>query len=355
MNIDPQAKTRIQKLRKLLKGAKNTYILIYSNPDPDGLASAWALKEILSHMGIQSTIGYTGQVGRLQNAAMIQEMKIPVESFQPGRLQEADLVAMVDAQPSFFQDLELPRCDIVIDHHPHKGERKAPFSDIRSKVLSTCSMMTEYLWALNKPISKRLATALFYGMETDIRNQQKSPTPLDVAAMAFLEKKANKNLIRRIEFSQYSLNDLDYFSIALIKQRYARNVLYAHIGPVPYTDVCVQVADFLIRVKEAHWALVTGVTDNKLVVVFRSDGNLKNVGKLAQAAFGTIGSAGGHSTMGRAEILADRLPPGIGLTQNEQLEWFVVNSLAKEDRAFRPLLKKMKSHGIGANRGDKKV
>lgn len=349
MEIDAKAKSRLKKLRHASKGAKNAYILIYSNPDPDSLASAWALKEILQEWGVSSTIGYTGQVGRLENAAMIQSLKLPAESFQREKLQNADLVAIVDAQPSFFQNLTLPRCDIVIDHHPKNSEWKSAFSDVRPRLLSTCTMMAEYLAALGRPIPKRMATALLYGIETDSQGQRRPPTALDRAASAFLEGKANRNLLKRIEFAHYSLNDLDYFSIALIKRRYARNVIYAHIGPVPYSDVCVQVADFLIRVQEIHWALVTGVVGRKLIIVFRSDGIKKHAGKLAQQAFGEIGSAGGHSTMGRAEIFGKNLPKEIRLTQNESLERYVVSTLAKVNPAFRPLMRKFRLEGIAQN------
>jgi nanoRNase/pAp phosphatase (c-di-AMP/oligoRNAs hydrolase) len=264
-------------------------------------------------------------------------------------LENADRVAIVDAQPSFFQNLKLPRCDIVIDHHPRNTEWKSPFSDIRPRLLSTCTMMTEYLAALGRPIPQRLATALLYGLETDSQGQQRPPGPLDRAAAAYLEGKANLNLLKRIEFAHYSLNDLDYFSIALIKRRYARNVIYAHVGPVPYADVCVQVADFLIRVQGVHWALVTGVVERKLIIVFRSDGIKKNAGKLAQLAFGEIGSAGGHATMGRAEILGKNLPKEIRLTQNEGLERYVVSTLAKVNPAFRPLMRKFRLEGIAHN------
>jgi nanoRNase/pAp phosphatase (c-di-AMP/oligoRNAs hydrolase) len=346
MVIDAKAKGRLKKLRQVVKGAKSAYILIYSNPDPDSLASAWALKEILQGWGVSSTIGYTGQVGRLENAAMIESLKLPAECLSWEKLREADRVAIVDAQPGFFQDLELPRCDIVIDHHPKISERKMEFCDIRPRLLSTCTMMTEYWVATGRPIPQRLATALLYGIETDTQGQQRSPGPIDRAATTYLEGKANRNLLRRIEFAHYSLNDLDYFSIALIKRRYARNVIFAHLGPVPYSDVCVQVADFLIRVQEAHWALVTGVVERRLIIVFRSDGIKKNAGKLAQLTFGNVGSAGGHPTMGRAEIVEKNLPKEVRLTQSESLERYVVSTLAKVNPAFRPLMRKFRLEGI---------
>lgn len=337
---------RLKALYKVASAAKNAVILIYANPDPDGLASAWALKEILCHQGITASIFYTGEVGRLQNASMIHTLRLPASPLKTELLRKADLVAIVDAQPDFFRDsIRLRRCDIVIDHHPRKGEIKAPFVDVRPKCLATSSILTEYLTATGKPLETRLATALHFGITTDSQGQRRQPSPTDQEALAILERKADKTLLKRIEFSQYSLNDLVYFSMALVKHRYARNVLYAHLGPTLHSEVCSQVADFLIRVKEAHWALVSGVAGDKLVVVFRCDGHKKNAGRVAGNAFGSIGSAGGHKTMGRAEIQALSLPEGVTLTQSERLEEFVVQSLAKVDRSFKPLARLLKKEG----------
>ncbi len=333
----------LKKLYSIVQGSKNAIILLYGNPDPDGLASAWALKEIFSSWGILSQIGYTGEVGRLQNAAMIQSLKIPAQSFQKEWLAHHQILATVDAQPLFFKGMDLPPFQVVIDHHPGKVERTTPFVDIRPKCLATASILTEYLRASDLTISKKMATALLYGIITDSRGQRKSASSTDLEALGQLEKIADRNLLRRIEFSQYSLADLEYFSIALLRLRHAGNVLYSHIGSTPYTDVCVQVADFLIHVKEATWALVTGVVKNKLVIVFRCDGYKKHAGKVAAQTFGALGSAGGHTTMGRAEISSQNLPKEINLTQNEKLQEFVVGALAKNDPAFRPLQRQLKN------------
>jgi hypothetical protein len=88
-----------------------------------------------------------------------------------------------------------------------------------------------------------------------------------------------------------------------------------------------------------EWALVTGVAGDALVVVFRNDGIKKDAGYLARTAFGEIGSAGGHKSMGRAEIKQNALPRGLLLSDNRGIEEFVLRSLAKVDTVFLPLLK----------------
>ena len=92
--------------------------------------------------------------------------------------------------------------------------------------------------------------------------------------------------------------------------------------------MCVQVADFLIRVEHVEWAVVTGIVGDTLIVVFRNDGLKKDAGYLARTAFDSIGSAGGHLSMGRAEIQQGNLPEGTRLTDNSGIERFVLGSLA---------------------------
>lgn len=330
---------KLARLREVMAGRERALILIYRNPDPDSLSSAWALKEIMRVNGLAATIAYTGEVGRLENEAMIKYLRIPAEPLNMDDLYAADLIALVDSQPDFYKGIDLPRCDIVIDHHPVKSPLEVPFADVRTNCLATASILTSYMEASEASVGVRLATALYYGIITDSRYRQKNSSLIDKNAMLFLDNKVNRTVLRRIEFSSYSLRTLNYFNIALIKLRYSRNVLYSDMGPVPTSDVCVQVADFLIRVKEANWALVSGVVSRKLVIVFRCDGHKKDAGKTAQAAFGELGSAGGHSTMGRAEIDESALPDGILLTQNEKVERFVLTSLANYERGFRPILR----------------
>lgn len=337
---------KLKQLLGLARSSKRAVIVIYGNVDPDALASAWALKTIFSWASVKSTIGYTGHIGRLENENMMRTLKIPAFPVNREALEKADLIALVDAQPTFFRDYELPRCDIVIDHHPKEKKAQATFFDIRPECLATCTIVTNYLIALKKPVPVRLATALYHGLMTDSHGLRRGPSRLDKTAIVFLEKHADKSLLANIEFSQYSLGGLDYFGVALAKRRYARDVLYAHLGPVPYTDVCAQVADFLIRVREIHTAVVSGVVDQTLVIVFRCDSRRKDAGRLAQGAFGKIGSGGGHKPMGRAEVDEIALPRGVNLTQNETVERFVVGALTGVDKDFGPLFKSLPSEHV---------
>jgi nanoRNase/pAp phosphatase (c-di-AMP/oligoRNAs hydrolase) len=334
-----QVQDRLERLRNVCAGAKHVFIIIYANPDPDALASALALKKIIETKKRIVKIGYTGAIGRPENASMIRQLKIPASPVSEKEIIQSDIIALVDSQPQFFTNFILPRCDIVIDHHPSRDRISAEFVDIRPNYLSTSSIMTEYLKVADVRLTKNLASALFYGIKTDTRHFLGDMSQGDLEAIKWLRNKADREIVKQIEFSQFSREGLDYFSIALVRRHFLNGVMFSHLGPVPFFDVCVQVADFFIRVENVSWALVTGVVGDALVVVFRNDGLKKDAGYLARTAFGGIGSAGGHESMGRAQMKQDALPQGLLLTDNRGIEQFVLSSLAKIDYVFLPVLK----------------
>jgi len=339
MEADENVRNRLERLREVCEGAKNVRVIIYANPDPDALASALALKKILETKKRVVKIGYTGAIGRPENACMIRQLRIPAFPVSEEEAAHSDVIAIVDSQPQFFTDFSLPRCDIVIDHHPLPDVILSKFVDIRPDYMSTSSIMTEYLKATGLRLTKNLASALFYGIKTDTRHFMGDMSHGDVEAIRWLRGKADRDIVKQIEFSQFSREALDYFSIALVRRRFLNGVMFSHLGPVPFFDVCVQVADFFIRVENVSWALVTGVIGDALVVVFRNDGLKKDAGYLARTAFGGIGSAGGHKSMGRAEFKQDALPKGLLLSDNKGIEEFVLSSLSKIDSVFLPVLK----------------
>ena len=84
----------------------------------------------------------------------------------PQDLNSFAMIAMVDVQPPYFGD-QLPRADIVFDHHPQPISYEASFKDIRVKYGATSTILTEYLSANDVKLNQRVATALLYGIKTD--------------------------------------------------------------------------------------------------------------------------------------------------------------------------------------------
>ncbi len=293
---------KLESLLKLLK--KDERWLIIINPDPDALASAMALKRILVRRVENVGIAMTSEIKRPDNLAMIHYLHIPVNKLTPLLSAQFDRFALVDSQPHHAKQFSQFSFSIVVDHHPISKENpvKAEFVDIRPDYGATSTIFTEYLYNLKLKPGKLLSTALLYGIKTDTHSFEHPFNDADIKAFRYLSKFADTLILRKIAKSEFKMEWLKYFLQALKKLRIMKDGITVYMGEVDSADVLVILADFFMRVHDISWDMISGITDGKLIVIFRSDGIKKDVGKLAARLFGDVGKAGGHKTMARAEV-----------------------------------------------------
>jgi nanoRNase/pAp phosphatase (c-di-AMP/oligoRNAs hydrolase) len=277
-------------------------VLIVVNPDPDSIASAFAVKRLLWKRVKKSVIASGGEILRLQNQAMVKFLKIPVLTVDGVSLNTFNRFVLVDSQPKHAEFLEAFHFDAIIDHHPKTGSLKALHVDIRPEYGATASILVEYLRDAGIRPSSRLATALLYAIKTDTANFERDATVADIEQFRYVFQYANMHVLQKIENADLKESDLDYFQAALEKRVGTKKRAYVHLGKVSRPDICVQIADFFMRVYERTWSFVSGVHEDTLVIILRCDGYRKDAGKLATRAFGSIGTAGGHRGAARAEI-----------------------------------------------------
>jgi nanoRNase/pAp phosphatase (c-di-AMP/oligoRNAs hydrolase) len=196
--------------------------------------------------------------------------------------------------------------------------------------------MTEYLRAARIKPSLKLATALYYGIKTDTSNFERPAIEADVRAFHYLFNFTRKPLVRRLEFAELTLSMIRYYQTALRNFRVRGNRLYIFLGQVSNPDILVILADSFLRLEEISWTIVAGICDDKLIVIFRNDGLRKNAGRLAQAAFGKLGSAGGHATSARAEVPLVNLGKGKLRWSNQEWQNFIIQQVEKRGRLPRP-------------------
>ena len=291
-------------------------VLIVINADPDAIASAMALKRLLSYRVQSVTIGYPNEIRRLNNITMVERLKIPIERLHTLPVKEYTKKVLVDSQPNHLATFEKMRFNAVIDHHPVTTGWDADFIDIRPEYGAVSSMMLEYLRAANIKPSVALATALFYGVKVDTQNFQKQNMQVaDGNCFRYLFNIANLNLVRKFELTELRRSELRYFRIALNEVKTSKQRAYVHLGRVSTPDILVIIADFFNRVEGFDWVIVSGIHGEKMVVIFRCDGYRKNAGKLAKSSFGAYGPAGGHKEAARAEVPLKNLP----LRENQEI------------------------------------
>ncbi len=298
---------QLNKLQGLFK--KKERLLILINADPDAMGSAMALKRILYHKVRSATIAHVNEVSRPDNLAMIKLLRIPTQQLTPELLSQHDKFALVDSQPHHHPDFAHIDFSVVLDHHPmeKKYPVRAEYKEIVPEYGAVSTLLTEYLHNLKIRPGKLLATALLYGIKTDTKSFERKFSDVDIRAFRNLTKFYDPLLLQKIVRSEFHKEWLKYFSLAFRNIKLIGDGASVFMEKVDSPDILVILADFLLRIHNISWNIVSGIFDRKLVIIFRGDGLRKDMGKMASQMFGDLGQAGGHKQMARAEIPLDKI------------------------------------------------
>ncbi len=308
--------------------ASKDSVLITIDPDPDAIGSAFAVKRLLWHKVASTSIGIIRPIRRLNNLAMVRLLRLPMLLLKTSDTLKSDKVVLVDAQPSHNDLFNRFHYRVVIDHHTQTETLNAGFCDVRPEYGSTSTIMTQYLRAAKIKPSQALATALLYGIKTDTRNFERHTLIEDIDAFRHLFEYADHNILRKIDISDLSLSDTKIFHKAFERKHVIKDRIFIYLDQVPSSDILVEVAEFMLKIRDISWSIVSGIHNDNLIIVIRNDGHRKDAGRLVRRAFGSMGCAGGHQAMARAEIPVNRLSEFIGNLSSTSIERFVRRSLS---------------------------
>jgi nanoRNase/pAp phosphatase (c-di-AMP/oligoRNAs hydrolase) len=306
--VKPATKTRsrLTKLKELLKGKTRLLIFMQDNPDPDSIASAVALRKLANSIGnIQCTITHGGTVGRAENRALVKYLGLnlhPCTEIDFGRF---DCVAIIDTQPGTGNN-SLPAevvPDIVIDHHSLKSAtRAAQLIDIRSEYGATATILLEYLIQAGIEPDIQLATALFYAIRSDTQDLGRQTVRADIEAMALLFPLANKRTLSAIQRGSVPRAYFQMLGEALRNARIQGWAIITDLGTIEHPDMIAEVADLLLREDETCWVMCTGISENKLFISIRTSKEDARADKVIRRVIARKGTGGGHPTFAGGQI-----------------------------------------------------
>ena len=302
------AKSAAKWLRDLLevaRGKRKPLVHLQHNPDPDAVASGVALQYLFKRvLDLDTKLTHTGQVGRVENRAMLRWLGIQIIPSYKIEYSDYDLLAVVDTHPG-SGTCRLPKDvvpDIVIDHHPWREEMvevRVPFLDIN---FGSTSTMVGWLLTENRiPVNSRVATALVYGIKTDAQDLARSESPYDEMVYQQMYELADKQILRRIQRARLRQ---DYFQVlerGLRRARITDFTVSTFLGEVDHSDAVAEIADTLFRLEGMKWAMVGGWKGPMLYLSLRAV-RAKNVDAGIVAHEISNGSGGGHDTFAAAQI-----------------------------------------------------
>jgi nanoRNase/pAp phosphatase (c-di-AMP/oligoRNAs hydrolase) len=325
-------RARAERIQAHFADADRVLILMQDDPDPDAIASALALRCLLGRNKTAAPIATFGTITRPENRAMTRILEIDLERIAPEAVREHAMVAMVDTQPSFFEE-PLGEVDLVIDHHPEDTPARAKIKDIRPAYGATATILTEYLRATDVKVTQRLATALLYGIKADTLALERGATRADMEAFAFLHALANHSALRRIERPELPGEALDVLAGGIARRQKVGDVVFSHLGAVAYPELVAQFADFFMQVENVEWSVVSGTVSGELHVSVRNVGYVRGAGDVVSQAFADLGSAGGHRSMAKAVIRLRDWRARVGDTGAEALRQGIVTRFLRALRS----------------------
>jgi nanoRNase/pAp phosphatase (c-di-AMP/oligoRNAs hydrolase) len=274
-------------------------ILTHDFPDPDALASAYALQHLAQEaFGIPSRIAYGGEIGRTENKTMVRLLRIPVRRFRPAWL-KTHAVALVDTQPA-FENNPFPRnrrAAIVVDQHGSAQPPEGDFVVVDPDCGATCVIIAQALLAYGGEIPSRVATALAYGILTDTLDLYRAHRPDVVQTYLQVLQQADMRTLARIQNPTRSRRFFATLGKGITGAQRFRKLLVSHLGDVETPDLVSQVAEFLLAYEKIAWCLVTGRYRGRLHASLRSTRPDAQAGEVLRAAFANPREAGGHGAI----------------------------------------------------------
>ncbi len=306
-----RSKARVGQLTEICRRRGRVLVLMQDNPDPDALASAMALRElILRRCGKRATIGYGGICGRAENQAMMEVLHIRARHMTPAQVRQFRIVCLVDTQPRTGNNILTREPNIVIDHHllPKRNAWSAEFADVRPDYGATSTILYEYLTSAGIRLSRDLATALFYGIQSDTQDLGREAGPLSLRAYQELFLRADKKKLARIRRAPVPASYFKMLADSLSECVVAGKTVISQIPDCENPDMVAEVADLLLRLKGAHTTVCYGVCGDKIHVSARAVDARDNMARRMKQAVRHLGTGGGHRTMAGGQVPAENEP-----------------------------------------------
>ncbi len=168
-------------------------------------------------------------------------------------------------------------------------------------------MIVEFLRAAKLEPGAQLATALFYGIQSETMDLGREASKAEIDASLFLYPRSDPASISRIRHAR--VPRAVYRSIHTgLEQAWSRGgVVCVPAGRLEYPDIVAQLADLFMRVDDVEWVIAAGRYRDGLYLSLRTFDPGAHAGDLVQRVVGDRGSAGGHGEMAGALIDVARL------------------------------------------------
>jgi nanoRNase/pAp phosphatase (c-di-AMP/oligoRNAs hydrolase) len=313
--------TASEKIAGIVRGHE-VFIQGHNYPDADSIASAYGMKRLLEHRGVDSDIIYVGMIDKLNISRMLDDLDIHITFFEnEARLTEDDHIILVDAQKHNSNIKDCPGDEVVcVDHHPITVKPDYRFCDIRPDVGACSSIVASYFFEDGIEPDQRTATALAYGIKMDTLGLKRGAGVFDVEMFSRLFPFSDPQKLFALQSNTMQVDELRAYGEAISTMQLFGKVGITRLDSKCSDGLIAEIGDFILNLDEVDVCIVYAMRESGVKLSVRSELAHVDAGKLIARALDGIGSGGGHAEMAGGFIPAENVT---GLIDGEIRERFL--------------------------------
>ncbi len=310
----------INELIKKIDGADKVYIQPHNMPDPDAIASSFALKELLAKRKIPSNIIYMNEIERINSIKMMEffgiKMEIKDKEFTTN---PKDYIILIDSQVGNSNLTSIEGNKIaVIDHHKDLENYEYDYKDIRPDIGACSTVIAQYYYQAEIEPSAEVATALLYGIMNDTNNLTRNTNQKDLDSFYWLYGIANLSKIKNLRMNEIGRQDLNAYAKAL--ENYEQYGSIGFVGIENCNDSLLgTISDMVYKIEGTNIVVSYALRDDGIKFSVRSGVKEVNADDLVKFIIDNRGVGGGHKEMAGGFVPVNELD----FLKNKQLDTYV--------------------------------
>lgn len=311
MNLKPNRKPRRRRsdaFLEVLRHYAEVVVLMHDNPDPDAIATGWAIKYLVEkRLDKSSRLLGGGAIERAENRYLVQRLEPPLELTDELALSPGTAVVLVDCGAQATNHLAcshgMHEIVAVIDHHETDGAIPTlPYQDVRPNVAASATIAATYLREQNVPPHARLATALLYALRSETRGNQTYYSPTDRAILPWLTRLADPQMLAEIEDAPLPRAYYGDLVLALQSTFTYDDAAFCLLPRATGAEIVGEVADLLIRCEEIDRVFCGAAVGGDIIVSVRTSAERETANDLVQRTLAGLGRGGGHTRRAGGKI-----------------------------------------------------
>lgn len=287
------------RLLKVLEDYQRVLVVAHDNPDPDAIASGWAVLRLVDRcLSKPVKLVGGGAIVRAENKYMTELLSPPIQLVSELAVEEGTATVLVDCglgKTNHLLTRRAIRPVALIDHHLEGSEgADLPFVDVRVDVAASASIAASYLREQQIDPGMNLATAVLYAIRTETCGYETHHSDLDRSVIAWLTELADAAILAEIENAPLERGYFSDLVLALQNTFVYEDAALCFLPKASCAEIVGEVADLLVRCQGIRRVLCAAVVGEDLLLSARTEQPTENAARLLQTTLDGIGGCGGH-------------------------------------------------------------